>query len=95
MLNNNYLLAAVQSICLASSVSWVRIPPEQLFFLFGEKGVVWISCLALFSIHTVGLRVFMFFIIIIIPQLSWNSYSPYLEHLRNDCYLEIRIYYNI
>ena len=39
------------SICLASSVSWVRIPPEQLFFLFGEKRVVWVSCLPLFSIY--------------------------------------------
>ena len=32
-------------------VSWVRIPPEQLFFLFGEKIFVWVSCLALFSIY--------------------------------------------
>ena len=27
----------VRASVLASSVSWVRIPPEQLFFLFGEK----------------------------------------------------------
>ena len=26
-------------------------PPEQLFFLFGEKRVVWVSCLPLFSIY--------------------------------------------
>ena len=39
------------SAYIASSVSWVRIPPEQLFFLFGEKRVVWVSCLALFSIY--------------------------------------------
>ena len=32
-------------------MSWVRIPPEQLFFLFGEKRVVWVSCLPLFSIY--------------------------------------------
>ena len=32
-------------------MSWVRIPPEQLFFLFGEKRVVWVSCLSLFSIY--------------------------------------------
>ena len=27
----------LKSICLASSVSWVRIPPEQLFFSFLRK----------------------------------------------------------
>ena len=41
----------VRASVLASSVSWVRIPPEQLFFLFGEKRVVWVSCLPLFSIY--------------------------------------------
>ena len=35
----------------------VRIPPEQLFFLFGEKIVVQVSCLALFIF--IGLRDFM------------------------------------
>ena len=38
-------------VCVHVFVSWVRIPPEQLFFLFGEKRVVWVSCLALFSIY--------------------------------------------
>ena len=41
----------VRASVLASSVSWVRIPPEQRFFLFGEKRVVWVSCLPLFSIY--------------------------------------------
>ena len=41
----------VRASVLESSVSWVRIPPEQLFFLFGEKRVVWVSCLPLFSIY--------------------------------------------
>ena len=35
----------------------VRVPPEQLFFLFCEKIVVQVSCVALFI--CVGLRVFM------------------------------------
>ena len=43
--------SVVRASVLASSVSWVRIPPEQLFFLFGEKRVVWVSCLPLFSIY--------------------------------------------
>ena len=29
-------------------MSWVRIPPEQLFFLLGEKRVVWVSCLSIY-----------------------------------------------
>ena len=34
-------------------MSWVQIPPEQLFFLFWEKSVVQVSCLALFFyLHT-------------------------------------------
>ena len=43
--------SVVRASVLASSVSWVRIPPEQLFFLFGENRVVWVSCLPLFSIY--------------------------------------------
>ena len=39
-------------------MSWVQIPPEQLFFLFCEKRVVQVSCIALFIY--VGLRVFMY-----------------------------------
>ena len=39
-------------------MSWVRIPPEQLFFSFSvKKRVVQVSCVALFIY--VGLRVFI------------------------------------
>ena len=45
------------SAYIASSVSWVRIPPEQLFFFSEKKRVVWVSCHALLIF--IGLRVFM------------------------------------
>ena len=50
-----------ESISLKSSVSWVRVPSEQLFFIFYGKGGVQVSCIALFmySVHTIGLRDFI------------------------------------
>ena len=66
----------VRASVLASSVSWVRIPPEQLFFIFGEKRVVWVSCLSLFSIYR--------------KEFSWKIYSlvpgtAKILHSTNDC----------
>ena len=39
-------------------MSWVRVPPEQLFFLFCEKRVVQVSCLALCIYIHVGSKSF-------------------------------------
>ena len=45
-------------MCTASCVAWVRVPPEQLFFIFNRNSEsdVHVSCTALFLIY-VGLSV--------------------------------------
>ena len=37
----------VGDLPIASTMSWVRVPPEQLFFIFYGKRDVQVSCIAL------------------------------------------------
>ena len=73
---------SVVRACLVSSVSWVRIPPEQLFFLFGEKRVVWVSCLSLFSIYRKEFScISMNIIYIYVHQTHKCKEEPYIKIL--------------
>ena len=61
-------------------MSWVRVSPEQLFFLFGEKkelfGLVVLPCLIF-----IGLRVFMHYAYMLYMQYVYMLYMLYVYML--------------